>query len=70
MGVRGRLGGRIFESGGLRENKVLSIVSKNIFASRGKLPLLINITPDQSVGSPGVRLMYTPWGQADLRAAL
>jgi len=35
-----------------------------------QLPLRTNITPDHSVGSPGVRLMNTPWGHAYLRLEL
>jgi hypothetical protein len=34
------------------------------------LPFRTNITPDQSVGSPGVRDMNTPCGQAYLRLEL
>ncbi len=68
--VKGRLEGRIFGSGGWRANTVLLTINRHIIASRGVLPFRTKITPDQRVGSPGVRLMYTPWGHADLRAAL
>lgn len=34
------------------------------------VPLRMKRTPDQSVGSPGVRDMKTPWGQAYLRLEL
>ena len=34
------------------------------------VPLRTNITPDQSVGSPGVRLTNTPCGHACLRPPL
>lgn len=63
-----------FENGGLRGRMVLGLVSwmKEDGGRRERRwePFRTNITPDQRVGSPGVRLMNTPWGQAYLRLEL
>ena len=75
MGERGRLGGRRFGIGGLLGRRVLREISFSSLFWDGEeggagLPFRTNIMPDQSVGSPGVRDMNTPCGQAYLRLEL
>ena len=75
MGERGRMGGRRFGSGGLLGRRVLGGISfPSMFwdgeERRADLPFRTNITPDQSVGSPGVRDMKTPCGEAYFRLEL
>jgi hypothetical protein len=70
--------GKRFEIGGCRVCKVLeealSISSAECRAYNSIIgeivPFRMNITPDHSVGSPGVRHRNTPCGQAYLRLEL
>lgn len=82
--MRGRLEEKRCGSAGRRERRGLCGVSKRHSRRRRRvykckytrnlryiyIPLRINITPTQSVGSPGVRLRNTPCGHACLKPAL
>jgi hypothetical protein len=71
----GRRVGRIFESGELLERKVLRVEIVTLCVTEectlgAAIPWRTNMIPAHNVGSPGVRLMKTPCGQAVLRPEL
>ena len=65
-------GERRFGNAGWRGRMVLEKRQRKLGQQGQRVwgPFRTNITPDQSVGSPGVRLMNTPCGQAYLRLEL